>query len=111
MQKVMWSVRDLRDTFVRSLSAATACSVVAAACATFKQSIDSWLKALNASIIQTGTENRKVRKATRLELKHRVDTLTYPAALKALGDNPSTGGLVRVRSALLELWFVFNLAD
>ena len=111
MQQVMLSVRDLRDTFLRSLSAATTSRDIAATCFTFKRSIDSWLKDLSVVMMRQNGANLRARKGTRLELKHRVNTFTYPAALKSLGENPSNGGLVRVRMALKELWCVLNLDD
>lgn len=104
-------VRAVRGAFVAGMEAAYDEEQLTRLCSRFTTDLDNWLDTLGATVMKMPGYTRRVRKATAMELSHRRKGLLYRLALQELARKPTVGGLIRVRRALKELWYVVNIGS
>lgn len=111
IQHLLNRIRKLRAAFVTDLTKTSDPEPLLLLCEDFSRGIDNWLKTLERAVLKQLDVTRRVRKATALELTHRREGLLYKRALLELGATASLGGLLRLRRALKELWYILHIAD
>ena len=116
--RVIWrttegrQVRDgivkCRAKFLRCMVVATSNEDVETACADFSAAIRNWIEEM-LSFAKKTSKGLAQKKATRLEVKHRADNLTFPCSLLNLATDPSLENLRKLRSSLKELWVLRHI--
>ena len=79
-------------------------------CADFATNTCKWLLKVEGYPMKLNDYSRRVKKATAMEISHRSDNFIYPEALGSLAETPNVGTLLKVKSALEQMWFVINIA-
>ena len=118
--RTIWRARDARHvlnrvkkhraSFMVEMLKATEANI-GQICEDFATEICKWLVEVEEYPMKLKDYSRKVRKATAMEISHRSDYFLYPEALRVLAETPNVGSLLRVKSALEQLWFVINIAQ
>ena len=103
-------LRQLRGQFIGGLCSAETGLEVKTACERFAADLQQWFDDMVLFAKRQPAE-KKTRKATALEVLHRVRCFWSIQAVRELGDHPSRRRLFDLRGRLKELWTLMNIQD
>ena len=109
-REVRGVVRKLMAIFVAKLCADETGADVKSACDEFAVGMQRWFDDMVLFAKEQPADKRSKR-ATSLEVLHRVRCFWSLQAMRDLGDHPTMGRLFELRGTLKELWTLINIQD